>query len=169
MTTASTRTLSVSVLLLALAGCSRNLDMEAIKTSITAEVKTQTGLEIASVECPTEARPVKLGDAFTCTAVPRIGGRLVIKAAQKDDQGNITWEVADTQGLLDLTKIETAVTQGLREQTSASDATVSCGGGKWKAAKAGDQFDCTAKAKTGDTAIVTIKVSEDGKFGWELK
>jgi hypothetical protein len=150
----------------ALAGCGRNLEMTGVQKAITRGIADQAGLEIVSVACP--ERPMKANDVFQCVAVPKGGGRLTIDVTQSDDQGTTTWKVARTEGLLDLSKIEASVQVGLKDQARV-DATVSCGG-RWKAAKAGDRFECAAKIRGGTQAAIVVTVTDnDGNINWATK
>jgi hypothetical protein len=161
----SSRLLVPVALVLSIAGCSRTLEMDTIKKSIADGVAAQVGLQVGTVTCPTEPREAKVNDEFECTVTPKEGGRLTIKVTQKDDQGNINWVVAKTEGLLDLAKVESSVQQGLKEQAEI-DATVSCGG-RWKGAKKGDTFDCDAKTTAGETVTVMVSVTDDnGNIEW---
>jgi hypothetical protein len=157
----------VLVAVLALAGCSRNLDMEAVKKSIGDGLASQLGLKVASLECPPN-RPVKAGDAFECVASPEGGGRLTVKVSQKDDASNVAWEVVKTEGLLDLAKVETAIRTGLKEQANV-EATATCGG-RWKAAKAGDTFECQARTAAGQDVPIVVSVADDnGAISWKTR
>jgi hypothetical protein len=150
------------------AGCGKTIQMDTVKKSITDGVAEQVGLHAESVACPAEPRDAKANDEFECTVTPKEGGKLTIKVTQKDDQGNITWSVAKTEGLLDLAKVEESVKQGLKEQASA-DATVTCGG-RWKGAKKGDAFECEAKTTAGETVAILVNVTDDnGNIQWGTK
>ena len=121
--------------------------------------------------CPQEAPPAKAGDTFECEAKPKDGGRLVLKVTQKDDKGNIAWELVKIEGMINLKTAEEAITKGLKEQTGA-DVTVSCGegGSNLRAAKAGETFECQAKSADGtaSTVVVTMKDNE-GNISWALQ
>jgi hypothetical protein len=152
---------------LALASCTRNLNMEPLRKSVADGLASQLGLAGASVECP-ESRPIKAGDSFECTATPSGGGRLTVRVSQKDDSGNISWDVVKTEGLLDLGKVEGSIVTGLREQARV-EATVSCGG-RWRAAKAGDTFECEAKAPDGQAIPIVVSVADtEGNISWKTK
>jgi hypothetical protein len=154
-------------LVVGLAGCSTKLDMAAIDKSVKEGLSSQLSLPIASVACPQEPMVAKAGATFECTATPEVGGKLTIKVTEKDDAGNIAWEVTKTEGLLDLQKVEQAVAAGIAEQTGA-ESTVSCGG-RWRAAQAGDSFDCQATAADGATSTVTVTSKDaDGNIDWAL-
>jgi hypothetical protein len=150
------------------AACSTTIDMSAVSTSVSDGLNAQLSLPIASVACPTEARSAKAGDTFECIATPKDGGKLTIKVTQDDDKGNIKWEVAKTEGLIDLKIAENSITSGLKEQAGV-DATVSCGG-KYRAAKAGETFECQAKSPDkGDATIVVTMTNATGDISWAVK
>lgn len=160
--------LLVAVALCGLAGCTQNLNVEAVAPSITQGVADQVGLKLAKVTCPSEPRPLKANDTFDCVGEVEGGGRLTIAVTQTDDTGNITWKVATTDGLLDLAKVETSIVTGLKTQAQV-DAKVTCGG-KWKAAKKGDAFECQATAPDGTPIPIVVTVSDDdGNVNWETK
>lgn len=151
-----------------LSGCAKNLNVEAVGPHITQGVSDQVGLDLAKVTCPSEPRPLKTDDTFECVADVKGGGTLAIAVTQTDDTGNITWKVARTEGLLDLAKVEASIVTGLKTQAQV-DAKVSCGG-KWKAAKSGDAFDCQAAAPDGTPIPIGVTVTDDnGNVSWETK
>ncbi len=156
---------------LVLAGCGTKLDMAVINKSIGDGLAGQLGLVDTAVTCPQEAPPAKAGDTFECEAKPKDGGRLVLKVTQKDDKGNIAWELVKIEGMINLKTAEEAITQGLKEQTGA-DVTVSCGGGgtSLRAAKEGEEFECQAQSADGaaSTVVVTMKDNE-GNISWALQ
>ena len=161
--------LLVAGLALTGAACGTTIDMPAVSKSVSDGLASQLSLPIASVTCPTESRAAKAGDTFECIATPTVGGRLTVTVTQQDDKGNVKWEVAKTEGLIDLTLVEQAVTSGLKEQAGI-DATVTCGGGKFRASKPGEAFDCQAKAADGRQAVVGVTVKDtDGNIGWAVK
>jgi uncharacterized membrane protein YhaH (DUF805 family) len=145
-----------------------SIDMQAITSSMTEGLKNQLSLDIATVTCPTEPQPKKAGSAFDCTAIPTIGGRLTVKVSQQDDAGNVKWEVAKTDGLIDLHVVEQSVVQGLKEQANA-EATVTCGG-KYRASNPGEVFDCQAKTTDGRQAVIAVTITDsEGHVSWEVK
>ncbi len=153
--------------LLAPAGCTRSLNMESTSKAISEGLTSQLTMAIASVKCP-DSREIKAGDTFECIATPGAGGRLTVRVTQKDADGNIAWEVAKTEGLLDLSKVEASVRQGLAEQASL-DALVTCGE-RWRATKAGDTFECRATGGEGQEVTVVVHVTDDtGNVSWETK
>jgi len=160
--------LLVAAALAALAGCTQNLNVEAVAPSISQGVADQVGLKLAKVTCPSEPRPLKANDTFDCVGEVEGGGRLTIAVTQTDDTGNITWKVAKTEGLLDLSKVEASIITGLKTQAKV-DAKVSCGG-KWKAGGKGATFDCQATAPDGTPIPIVVTVSDDdGNVSWETR
>ena len=152
--------------ILAATGCTRSLDMAALDRSISDGIDKQLQLPIATVSCPAGERTLKAGDKFDCTATPKEGGRLTVTVTQKDDAGNVAWEVTRTEGLLDLDKVEVSVKEGLKAQTNV-DATVACEG-RWKAAKVGEVFQCQATSGEHKATVeVTIKDLE-GNISWKV-
>lgn len=150
----------------ALAACTSMLNMDEAKTAITAGIAEQTGLTV-EVTCPDE-REIKAGDVFECTATPALGGQLTVQVTQDDDQGNITWSVTQTTGLLDLQKVVAAVHDGIMQQLTV-DATIDCGAGQYRAAVAGETFTCTATTADGQSALVDVEVLDtDGNINWSL-
>jgi hypothetical protein len=147
-----------AIVVLALAGgfaaCTKTLVMSSIQKIITDGVSTQMGLKVTSVTCPPESRPLKAGDTFDCTATPEGGGTLTIKITQKDDAGNISWELSNIEGMLSLTKLEETIKSGLMEQAKIN-ATVSCGG-KWHVSKKDDVFNCEATDPAGKAMTIIV-------------
>ena len=145
-----------------------SIDMQAVTTSVTDGLKSQLSLDIATVTCPTELQPKKAGSSFECTAIPTIGGRLTVKVSQQDDAGNVKWEVAETDGLIDLRLVEQSVVRGLKEQADV-DATVTCGA-KYRASTVGEVFDCQAKTADGRQAVIAVTIADaEGRVSWEVR
>jgi hypothetical protein len=164
------RALSVlaAVALVALVGCTRHLNVDAVAPAITQGVSDQVGLQLARITCPPDPRPLAANDTFECVGAIQGGGSLTIAVTQTDDTGNITWKVARTDGLLDLAKVERSIVAGLKSQAQV-DAKVSCGG-KWKAAGNGDRFDCQATAPDGTPIPIAVTVTDgNGNVSWGTK
>jgi hypothetical protein len=156
------------VALASLGACSRNIDMADVDKSIREGIASQLGMSVASIACPEEPRAAKKGDVFTCTVSPEVGGQLTVTVTQNDDQGNITWSVTKTEGLLDLQKVQASVVDGLKSQAGV-EATVDCGG-RWKAIKPGEVFECTATSAGGQTATVEVTTDDsEGNITWKVR
>lgn len=162
------RLVPFALLVFAAAGCSHTIQMDSVTQSVTDGIAAQLGLQVDAVACPAGERDAKAGDEFECTVTPKEGGRLTVKVTQQDDQGSINWTVVRTEGLLDLAKVEASVQKGLKDQAQA-DATVSCGG-RWKAAKQGDTFECQAKTAAGDAVAIAVTVTDnESNIEWSTK
>jgi hypothetical protein len=152
--------------LIGMVACSQTLNIDGVKSAISTGVASQLGLTVASVTCP-DTREVKANDTFECTAAPQGGGRLVVKVTQKDDQGNVNWEVVKTEGLLNLASLETQIKTGLKEQAGL-DVTVACGG-KYRATEPGKSFECTATDGQGTKSQVSVAMKDaEGNVSWSL-
>lgn len=153
--------------IVAAAGCTQSLDMTALNRSISDGINTQLQLPIATVSCPTGDRAMKAGDTFDCTATPNEGGRLTVTVTQKDDAGNVSWNVTRTEGLLDLDKVEASVKEGLKAQAGI-DAAVACEG-RWKAAKVGDVFQCQATSGDSKATVEVTTADLEGNVSWKVQ
>jgi hypothetical protein len=71
--------------------CSKTLDTSDIETQIKSGIEDQTGATIESVGCP-DGVDVEAGATFDCT-VKGAQGSGTVTVTQKDDQGNVTWEL----------------------------------------------------------------------------
>ncbi len=156
---------------LTLSGCGMKLDMSLISKSIGDDVASQLGLADAVVTCPQEAPPVKAGETFECEAKPKEGGRLVLKVTQKDDKGNVGWELVKIEGMVNLRAIEESITTGLKEQIEGG-VTVSCGeegGSSLRVSQVGETFECQAHAENGSSRAVVVTVKDnEGNVSWAL-
>jgi hypothetical protein len=151
---------------LALTGCTRTIDMNAVSKSISDGVATQLDLPIASVNCPADSRAQKAGDTFECIATPQAGGTLTVAVTQEDDGGHVAWEVARIDGLLDLQKVVAAVQTGLKDQAKV-DATVDCGG-RWKGTTPGEVFECQATVGDQSATVAVTTVDTEGNITWKV-
>ena len=80
---------------LALVGCSATIDTDDLEDQIKQGVEAQTDAQVSSVECPEDVAP-EAGATFECTATADDGSTATITVTQKDDQGNVDWEVTST-------------------------------------------------------------------------
>lgn len=167
-TSALARRLGLGALALALVACGTKLDVAKVTKAVSDGINAQLAMPIASVDCAQAPPAVKAGTTFDCVATPTVGGRLTVKITENDDAGNISWEVTKTEGLLNLQTIEQAVAKGLKEQTE-TDATVSCGG-RWRATKPGETFECEAKTADGGVSKISVTTKDaDGNISWKLE
>jgi Domain of unknown function (DUF4333) len=148
------------------AGCTRSLDMDGVGQAIRSGIKEQLGLTVAELSCP-ESREMKAEDAFECTATTQGGARIQVSVTQNDDEGNVSWETAGSQGLLDLGQLEAQIRSGLLDQVGV-EAQVDCGG-RFSDTPAGESFVCTATDGQGKTAEVRVTVRDaEGNVDWKI-
>ncbi len=141
--------------------------MEKVREAITQGVMEQLGLAISEVSCP-ESVTVETGATFECTARPGEGGKLIVQVTQDDYQGNVTWEVVASEGLLDLVALEEMIKTGLMEQAGVA-ASVECGEDKYRVAYPGGTFECTAQDVEGRQGTVTVTMEDNaGNVSWAL-
>jgi hypothetical protein len=152
---------------MSLVACGTKLDVTKVTKAISDGINTQVALPIASVDCGKAPTDVKAGTTFDCIATPSVGGKVTVKVTENDNAGNVSWEITNTEGLLNLEILEKSIAAGLKEKLDA-DATVSCGG-RWRAAKTGDTFECEEKESGGATAKIIVTTTDDsGKVTWKV-
>jgi uncharacterized protein DUF4333 len=83
--------LGASALLL-LTSCTKTLDTAKLESEITKGIEQQTDFTVKSIDCP-EDRKAKAGDTFTCKVTATDGSTGTVKVTQKDDEGNVRWEL----------------------------------------------------------------------------
>ena len=150
-----------------LAGCQQALNMENVRSAISDGVLEQVGLAISEVECP-ESVAIEAGASFECTALPGEGGKLVVQDTQDDDQGNVTWEVVKSEGLLDLVALEEMIKTGLMEQAGVA-ASVECGD-RYRVTEPGGTFECMAEDAEGNQGTVMVTMEDnEGNVSWALE
>ncbi len=143
--------------------CSTNLDIDKVKASIKDGIKEQMGITVKSVTCP-EKHEAKAGDSFDCTALAENDSTITVTVKENDDKGNIRWDTAETKGVIDLIQLQSAIVA-----KTVINGTVDCGG-KFKAVKAGETFECKAKDAKGNSATIEVTVKDrDGDVRWKVK
>jgi hypothetical protein len=68
------------------------LDTGEAESAIRAGITRQTGVKIDSVRCPDEVE-ARRGDTFRCVAVASNGQRARVAVTQRDDEGNVSWQL----------------------------------------------------------------------------
>ncbi len=94
MRSRSARFAAFAVLAIAAAACTKTLDTDGLEGKLKSQIEEQTGGAIASVDCPADVA-VEAGGTFDCTAVEESGAEFTISVTQRDDKGNVDWEVTD--------------------------------------------------------------------------
>ena len=93
--TSATRLSTLAALALAtlgIAACgTTTIDTDKAESEITKQLDKQVG-KGAKVSCPSDIE-AKKGDTFNCTATDPDGNKATIVVTQKDDEGNVSWEL----------------------------------------------------------------------------
>jgi len=85
---------AVVVLAIAAAACTKTLDTDGLEGELKRQIEQQTDSTITSVDCPADVE-VQAGESFECTAEEESGTTFTLTVTQRDDQGNVDWEVTD--------------------------------------------------------------------------
>jgi Domain of unknown function (DUF4333) len=154
----------------ALAGCTPSLNVQSLEANIKTQLEEQSDLKIKSVTCPTHI-PRKADTSFQCEGVLEPEKKFAIEVKQKDDQGQTTWEVPNSKGILNLALLETEFQTAIANDTQAKPA-LRCGSDRYRANRPGDSFDCQVKnavlAKTkGLIEKVTVAIDLEGNVSWQ--
>jgi len=151
---------------LTLVGCTQTLNLDGVKTAVEEGLEAQLEVPIATVTCP-DSREAKAGDSFECTAAGEHGARVTVKVTQKDDQGNIDWEVVTSTGYLDMAALVQQITQGIQQQTGVA-VTVTCDG-TYREAVPDGTFECTATDADGMAHQVAVTMTDtQGNVDWHI-
>jgi len=143
------------------------LDMDAVVKSIREGLAEQLAVSVQKVDCP-EAREMKAGDVFDCSARVEDVGRLTVAVTQKDGHGNVTWKVTKTAGLLDLAHLEQEIREGLAAHSQGAEVKVSCGG-LYRGIQVGKTFECRAEDSTGEKVRIKVLIEDaDGNVHWSV-
>ncbi len=74
-------------------GCSRTLDTDQVEFQLKGQVETDLDTSGLTVTCPDDVK-VEAGSTFTCEATDGSGATMVITVTQKNDQGDVRWNVS---------------------------------------------------------------------------
>ena len=155
--------------LLTLVGCNP-LDVRSLETSVKTQLQDQGNLKVKSVTCP-EGISKKAGASFQCQGALEPDGKFIVQAEQKDDKGQIRWEVPNSKGMLNIALLEVELTQEMTKDTKA-EPSVRCGSDRYRVARPGDTFDCQVKNATlakakGLIEKVTVTIDTDSNLAWQ--
>jgi len=74
------------------AACSRPLDIDQLESELKEQVEQEFATTGLTVTCPDDVK-AEAGSTFTCEASDASGATMVVTVSQKDDQGNVRWNV----------------------------------------------------------------------------
>jgi Domain of unknown function (DUF4333) len=69
------------------------LDTDGLEQELKQQIESQTGTKMRTVDCPTVE--LEAGASFDCVAEDRSDTTYTIVVTQRDDQGNVDWEVTE--------------------------------------------------------------------------
>ncbi|MBW4579011.1 MAG: DUF4333 domain-containing protein [Tildeniella nuda ZEHNDER 1965/U140] len=164
---------------IALAACAQTLDADKVETAIKTDLGKQAGLAVKAIHCPSDIKQAQ-GRSFECTGELEPDGGFFVTVQQQDDRGTVVWDVPNSWRLLNLATLEAQFQQVLQTQ-HGSKPTVNCGG-RYRATKPGDSFECrltrrtvpaktasnraaeTRAAKTDPAETIVIQVQPEGNI-----
>lgn|GEM_PF-2170597 len=138
------------------------LDNQKIEAEIKQDLEKQARVSLKSVSCP-ENIPLMANVAFECQGEISPEKKFPVTVKQKDDQGNIEWEVRNSPSLLNLTELAAQFQDEMRTKTG-KNAVVNCGD-KYRVNKPGDTFDCVVSQ--GEAEKITVKIDSLGNISWQ--
>jgi len=86
------RAASLAAVIVLAAACSRPLDVDQLESELKDQVEEEFGTTGLTVTCPDDVK-AEAGSTFTCEASDASGATMVLTVTQKDDQGNVRWNV----------------------------------------------------------------------------
>ncbi len=160
----------------------KSLATKTLETKLRTAIAKKSGIPVQTIQCPDQI-PVQANAPFNCQATAE-GQTFTIainskednskddkpknnkhsKDNQKIDKNELQWS---TKGLLVIPKLEQTIQQGIKQQFNVAVKT-SCGG-KVRAAKQGDQFQCKIIDNRGQARAVNVRVDDEkGNVTWKL-
>jgi hypothetical protein len=154
--------------LLSLTSCFNRLDTSAIEREIEAEIESQSRrISISEVRCPRNVYR-QSGAYFRCVGYLRPEGEFTINVTQRDSQGNLDWDVPNSQVMLNMGKIEAKLQEEFAKQFSRR-ALIDCGA-LYRINQPGEQFECQVVGGVDlgseDVAALIVRVDPEGNLNW---
>lgn len=140
----------------ALVGCSASiggsgLDEEALEGEIAQGLMDRFDDEFA-VTCPSDVDP-EAGGEFSCVAVGPEGGPLDVDVVQRDDEGNVRWELTTLYAPF----VAKAVPNTGQDEVTCPDGI---------AIEAGGTFECTVIGASGEAETIVATQGSGGKVSF---
>ena len=95
MRSRSVRFAAVAVLSIAAAACTKTLDTDGLEGELKSQIEQQIPGAIASVDCPADVGGRDRRHVRVHRRRMKSGATFTITVTQRDDQGNVDWEVTD--------------------------------------------------------------------------
>ena len=153
---------------LMLTGCFNRLNTRAIESEIEVEIESQSRrLSIDEVRCPTGVYR-QAGAYFRCVGMLRPEGQFTINVTQQDSQGNVTWDVPNSQVILNMATVEADLQEDFAKQFSRR-ASLDCGE-LYRINQPGEEFECQVVGRVNlgqeDITALIVKVDPEGNLNW---
>jgi hypothetical protein len=135
------------------------LSMSKVESEIEGWIVETTQLSVDSVTCPEGSREFEEGDMFECSAALEGDATIFFSVSQTSDDGDVEWVVDRTQSVLDLSKIETFVSQQINQPIALvcnNDPSL-----QFLVAHAGDVLECDVSDDQGNQEVLVINVEDD--------
>ncbi len=153
---------------LGLTGCFNRLDTRAVEREIEAEIESQSRrISISEVRCPRDVYR-QSGAYFRCVAYLRPEGEFTINVTQRDSQGNLDWDVPNSQVILNMGKVEEKLQAEFAKQFSKR-ALIDCGD-LYRVNQPGQQFECRVVGGVNlgqdEVNALIVKIDPEGNLNW---
>jgi Domain of unknown function (DUF4333) len=160
-------------ILAGLTACGGNqLDVRPLETSIKTELEKQGGIIVQTVLCPKDV-PKEKDTFFQCKGKLMPRGEFVVAVQQEDEAGKVKWEVLNSNGLLNLPRLEKRLQKEVGTEIGA-EPTIKCSTGTrtYRPTKPGDSFECKVTngkltSPQGQIDKLVIKVDATGNVNWQ--
>lgn len=134
------------------------IDPDRTETFAREQIKRQTGVDIADLECPEDIR-VRRGSRFDCPGRTATGAEITIEARQTSDDGDLAIRVKPGTLPLDATKLEGDLTRRLRDENRIETKSIDCPEGRYQ--KRGEAFNCTAVDANDQPGSLEVRITSD--------
>jgi hypothetical protein len=156
-----------------LIACGGNqLDVRPLETSIKTELEKQGGIIVQTVLCPKDVLKEK-DNFFQCKGKLLPRGEFVVAVQQEDEVGKVKWEVLNSNGLLNLPRLEKRLQKEVGTEIGA-EPTIKCSTGTrtYRTTKPGDSFECKVTngkltSPQGQIDKLVVKVDATGNVNWQ--
>ncbi|MEM9567427.1 MAG: DUF4333 domain-containing protein [Cyanobacteria bacterium P01_E01_bin.34] len=136
----------------------QNLNSRRLNEFLETEVEAQTGLAIEDVSCP-EPRPIQEGDVFQCELSDDKGATVFATVTQTSDDGDVSFNVTGSRGIVDLRVVE-------RQVASQINAQLDCGQDYLHGAP-GATHVCQVPNRS-NRVLITV-ATDSGDIDWQLQ
>lgn len=133
--------------------------MTEVESEIEDWIVETTQLSVDSMTCPDGSRDLEEGDTFECSAALEGDATIFFSVSQTSDDGDIEWTVDRTESVLDLSKIESFVSQQVNQPIA-----LVCNNDpsrQFLIAHTGDSLECDVSDEQGNQDVLVINVEDE--------